>query len=173
LDVALGLVDLAAMHPLLLWDSLVTAAAAVLGEAAAGPPYRFTLAVQDVPGFGSAELCLHLDPKGIRPDHVSRLRRTYEPSRLVELAAIVIAGAGLSFAGRHEIRDLAVRGSAADYLVDDARRHLEIAGRSRRVDMAAAWQQKCERLKAHQVSSVYVCVAEFESPAGRLAFLSG
>ncbi len=170
MDVTLRLVDLAAMHPRLLWETIITAAAAVLGEGANPPPYVFTLTVQDVPGFGSGELRLLADPAGVTTDRVTRIRRTYEPSRLVELAAIAVTGAGLHQAGGHEIRDLAVRGSAADYLVDALEHHLEIAGRSRRSDLEAAWEQKWQRLTDLHKGGFYVCVSEFQTHTGRLAF---
>jgi hypothetical protein len=170
MDVALPLVDLAAMHPLLLWDTLIPATAAVFADTHAGPPGAFALTVTDVPGFGSGELRRLVDPSGVSEDRSRRVRRTYEPSRLIELAAITIAAAGLHCTGGHEILDVAVRGSAADYLVDEARHHLEIAGRSRRLDFAAAWQHKWQRLAGRGGSGCYVCVAEFETPAGRLAF---
>jgi hypothetical protein len=89
------------------------------------------------------------------------------------LAAIAIAGLGLYYGGRHEIRDVALRGSAADYLVDDANHFLEVAGRSRRSDLAIAWQQRWHRLSDQPNRGFYLCVAEFETPAGRLAFYSG
>ena len=101
---------------------------------------------------------------------MAQVRRTYEPSRLVELAAIAIAGLGLHHAGGHEIVDVAVRGSAADYLVDQAQQHLEIAGRSRRSDFDTAWRQKWQRLTDLWGSGFYLSVAEFEGRTGRLAF---
>lgn len=169
-DVTVRLVDLSGMHPRLLWDTLITAAAAVLAGTQAPPPFKFALAIHNVPGFGDGELRLLLDPVGVPDERLDRVRRTYEPSRLIELAAIAIAGIGLHQAGGHEILDLAVRGSAADYLVDESRHHLEIAGRTRRSDMETAWQQKWQRLEEVQEGGCYVCVVEFESPAGRLAF---
>jgi hypothetical protein len=171
MDVALRLVDLATMHPRLLWETIVTAAAAVLSEKGNAEPYPFALTVQNVPGFGDGELRMAIDPVGVSLDWVARVRRTYEPSRLVELAAIAVCGLGLYQAGGHEIRDVAARGSGADYLMDEANHHLEIAGRSRRVDLAAAWDQKCQRLSAHGGNGYYVFVAEWETPAGRLAFV--
>ena len=170
MDVTVRLVDLSGMHPRLLWDTIITAAAAILAETQDSPPFRFPLAIQDVPGFADGELRLLLDPVGVPEERLVRVRRTYEPSRLIELAAIAIAGIGLHHAGGHEILDLAVRGSAADYLVDESRHHLEIAGRSRRSDFETAWQQKWRRLEEVQEGGCYVCVVEFESPAGRLAF---
>jgi len=55
-------------------------------------------------------------------------------------------------------------------MMDESRHHLEIAGRSRRGDFEVAWQQKWRRLEETQEGGCYVCVVEFESPAGRLAF---
>jgi hypothetical protein len=92
MDIAVHLLDLTAMHPRLLWADIVAATVAVLSETHPHSPFPFVLIVQDLPGFGSAELQLAIDPFGIAPDHVNRLRRTYPSSRLVELAAIAIAG---------------------------------------------------------------------------------
>jgi hypothetical protein len=49
---------------------------------------------------------------------------------------------------------------------------LEIAGRSRGRDLDVAWQQKQQRLTDRSGPGFYVCVAEFESPAARLAFVT-
>src|SRR5689334_15629719 len=124
MDVTVRLVDLAGMHPRLLWDTIIYAAAAILGGIQPRSPFRFPLTIQDVPGFGDGELNLLLDPADVPDDRLIRVRRTYEPSRLIELAAIAVAGIGLHHAGGHEILDVAVRGSAADYLVDESRHHL-------------------------------------------------
>jgi hypothetical protein len=169
-DVTIRLLDLSAMHPRLLWDTIITAAAAVLAGAQTSPPFQFSLEVRNVPGFGDGELRLRLDSVDVPEEWLLRVRRTYEPSRLIELTAIAIAGIGLHIAGGHEILDVAVRGSAADYLVDEAHHRLEIAGRSRRSDMETAWQQKWRRLEEAQEGGCYVCVVEFETPSGRLAF---
>jgi hypothetical protein len=88
----------------------------------------------------------------------------------VELAAIAIAGLALFAAGGHQIRDIALRGSSADYLVDAESYLLEVAGRSRRSDLDAAWQTRWRRLSDRLGSGFFVCVAEFESPSARLAF---
>ncbi len=170
MPIPLCLVDLPQMHPRLLWGEIFAAAVAVLSTISSQPPFPFTLELQDVPGFGSDRIDLALDPAGVATEHVVRLRRTYEPSRLVELAAIAIAGLGLYHGGGHEIRDIAVRGSAADYLVDEANHRLEIAGRSRRGDFGVAWQQRWQRLADRLGGGFYVCVVEFETPAGKLAF---
>jgi hypothetical protein len=69
--------------------------------------------------------------------------------------------------------DVAVRGSGADSLVDAGRYLLEIAGRSRRSDFEAAWQQRLQRLRERATSSFSLCVLELETPAGRLLFRGG
>jgi hypothetical protein len=71
--------------------------------------------------------------------------------------------------GGHEIRDVALRGTGADYLIDEANHLLEISGRSRRGDFTVAWQRRWDRLQG-QDGGIYLCVAEFETPSGRLAF---
>jgi hypothetical protein len=55
-------------------------------------------------------------------------------------------------------------------LVDDESHLLEIAGRSRRSDLESAWRQKWQRLSDTVGAGFYICVAEFETPAGRLTF---
>jgi len=66
--------------------------------------------------------------------------------------------------------DVSVRGSGADYLVDAGHYLLEIAGRSRRSDFQAAWQQRLERLQERTTGGFYLCVVELETPTGRLFF---
>ncbi len=171
MDVRLRLRNLPEMHSHLLWDTIIPATAAVLGETGATAPYSVGLTIQDVPGFGSGKMRLLLDPGRLSPDRLAKLKRTYEPSRMVEMAAIAVAGLALHHTGGHEIVDLALRGSRADYLVDEGRLLLEIAGRSRHVDFEAAWQQKEQRL-AKRGGGFYVCVTEFETPAARLAFFA-
>jgi hypothetical protein len=170
MEVACRLVDLSEMHPGLLWDSIVLAAAAILQERFDSVPYRLSLDVRNVPSFGTNELILNIYPNGIDVGRITRFRRTYEASRQVELAAIAIAGLGLHFAGSHEIRDVAIRGSAADYLVGGEHRRLEIAGRTRRADFWTSWQQKWTRMTDQVGSDFFVCVVEFETSTGRLEF---
>jgi hypothetical protein len=172
MDVTVRLLDLLEMHPNLLWDTIIPATATVLGDVGVAPPHPLALTVEAVPGFGSQELRLLIDPVGARPQAIAQVRRTYEPSRLIEMAAIAVAAIGLHRAGGHQILDVARRGSGADYLVDETHNHLEVAGRSRRRDLEAAWQQKQQRLAEGPGRGFYVCVAEFESPAARLAFLA-
>jgi hypothetical protein len=170
MDIAVRLVELTTMHPRLLWDDIIAATVAVLSAIRTPSPFPFTLTVQDLPGFGSEQFQFALDPTGVAVDHVRRLQHTYEASRLVELAAIAIAGLGLYYGGGHEMRDVALRGSGADYLVDETHHLLEVAGRSRRSDVGVAWQQRWQRLSGRRRGGFYVCVAEFETASGRLAF---
>jgi hypothetical protein len=92
--------------------------------------------------------------------------------RQVELASVAIAGLALHYAGNHEIRDIAFRGTAADYLVGEEGYLLEVAHIWRRTDFAAAWGQKWDRLSEQFGSGFFLCVVEFETPAGRLWFNS-
>jgi hypothetical protein len=163
------LIELSAMHPRLLWDDIVASAAVVLGRAAK-TLVRFQLELRDVPGFGSERVTLAIHAGSVAAVDLARVQRTYEPARLVELAAIAMAGLSLYHGGGHEIMDVAVRGSAADYLVDESRHRLEIAGRSRRSDFESAWQEKWQRLASRTTGGFFVFVAEFETPVGRLGF---
>jgi hypothetical protein len=172
MELTVRLLDLPEMHPNLLWDTIIPAAVTVLSDVGTVPPHPIPLGVEGVPGFGSRELRLLIDPAGVPPEVIAKVSRTYEPSRMIELAAIAVAAIGLHGAGRHQILDVARRGSGADYLVDETSHHLEIAGRSRRRDLDAAWQQKRQRLADNSGRGFYVCVAEFESPSARLAFLA-
>ena len=170
MDISVRLIELTIMHPRLLWEDIMAATVATLSRTGVQSPFPFELAVEDLPGFGNAQLRLLIDPAGVTSEQVSQLQRTYEPSRLVELAAIAVVGLGLYYGGGHEIMDIALRGSGADYLVDESDLLLEVAGRSRRSDFEVAWQQRWQRLTERLGSGFYVCVAEFETPAGRLAF---
>ena len=171
MDVSTRLVNLSSMHPQLLWETIITATAAVLADCPGQPAFLVNLIVENVPGFGSDTCRLLIDPGGVSPNHIARVRRTYEPSRLVELAAIAVTALALHHAGGHKILDVAVRGSAADYLVDQAGHQLEIAGRSRQRDLETAWRQKWERLVERGGTGFYLCVTEFETATGRLAFI--
>jgi hypothetical protein len=170
MDISVRLIDLTIMHPRLLWEDIIAAMVVILSQTGGQSTFPFELTVEDLPGFGSAQLRLAIDSVEVASEHMSRLQRTYEPSRLVELAAIAVVGLGLYHGGGHEIRDVALRGSGADYLVDESNHLLEVAGRSRRSDFGVAWQQRWQRLTDRIGSGFYVCVAEFETPAGRLAF---
>jgi hypothetical protein len=58
-------------------------------------PFEVDLDLIDVPGFGSERIRLFIDRTGIPSEHVSRVRRTYEAPRCIELAAIALAALGL------------------------------------------------------------------------------
>ena len=164
------IVDLSVMHPRLLWAEIGAAAVAVLSNQHTATHFNFDLSIQGCAGFDDDLLRLTVDASGIAENHVERMRRTFEPHRLVELAAIAITGLALYDTGRHEIRDVALRGSGADYIVDEANDVLEIAGRSRKADFSAAWQQKWQRLSDRAQGGFYLCIVEFESLSGRLWF---
>jgi hypothetical protein len=150
------------MHPELEWQEIVAATVAALEDRGLEAPFQ-------MPGFGTGELRLLIDRTGLAADRVARMRRTYELPHRIELAAIALAGLALYHGGGHEIIDVAVRGSGADYLVDSAHL-LEIAGRSRRADFSVAWQERVDRLKDRATGGFYLCVVELQSPAGRLMF---
>jgi hypothetical protein len=170
--VAIQLVELPGLHSRLYWEPIIVASAAVFSRAAgAEPSHNFSLSVEGVYGFGTEIIEIEIGTEDVRPDDVDRLRRTLEPSRQVELAAIAIAGIGLHLAGGHQMVDLAAHGSGADYLVDASRIPLEIAGRSRRRDLDQAWEQKEQRLIERRESGVYICVCEFATMTGRLSYL--
>jgi hypothetical protein len=87
------------MHPHLLWEDIMEATVAILSHTGVQSPFPFELTVEDLPGFGSAQIRLTIDPVGVASGHVSRLQRTYESSRLFELAALAIVGRGLYHGG--------------------------------------------------------------------------
>ncbi len=169
-EVPCRLQDLPNLHPRLLWETIGLAAAAVLAGVGGQPPCPIVLHAENIPGFGGGELMLAIDPGPFGDDSILRLRRTFDLARQVELAAIAVAGLALAYTGGYEICDVALRGSAADYLVGDHRSRLEIAGRSRRADLESAWQQKWSRLSQVHDQPCYVFVAEFETLTGRLGF---
>jgi hypothetical protein len=142
MDIEVRLSDLPFMHPRLLWDDIVAAAAAVLDKSASCSPCPFHFETIDLSHFDDGSATFLIDSRDVSTDHVSRIRRTYEPHRIIELAAIAIAGVALFQVGAHEIRDVALRGTGADYLVDESNHILEIAGRSRKNDLLPAWQKR-------------------------------
>ena len=170
MPVAVRLIDLPRMHPLLLWEPIIPATCLVFRQRGIEPPFGFRLSVEAVPEFGTEDLEMEIDPGGVSRELIERFERTFEASRHVEFAGIAVAALGLHAAGGHELIDVAAHGSAADYLVDSARHHLEIAGRSRRRDLDAAWEQKQPRLLERSDRGCYLCVSEFQTFTGRLAF---
>lgn len=170
MTVSTSLVSLAEMHPQLEWQEITASAVAAFEEGGLEAPFQVQFEMIDVPGFENESLQLLIDRTGIPADLVARVRRTYEPSRRIELAAIALAALGLYHGGSHEIVDVAVRGSGADYLVDAAHHLLEISGRSRRADFEVAWQQRLQRLTERATGGFYLCVVELQTPGGRLMF---
>ena len=169
MDAVVRLTDLWRFHPRLEWDAIIVSAATVLlADESERTEIRF--AIDSVPGFDDELIRLQLDFSGISADQIEKVRRTFEKPRLVEFAAIAIAGIGLYLAGGHEIWDVALRGSSADYLVDETETLLEVSGRSRKSDFQAAWDERWNRLKARSHQGFFVCVAEFESNTAKLAF---
>lgn len=166
----LRLVDLPDRHPGLLWDDVAAAAVAVFQDRGFTTPFPLAITVENVPGYGSGTLDLEIVEQGISGVRVEKLRRTIEGHRLVELAAIAAAGLAVFAAGGHVIRDVALRGSSADYLVGAEDYLLEVAGRSRRRDLPSAWDDRWNRLADRLEFGFFVCVVEFETPSGRLAF---
>lgn len=163
--------ELSVMHPRLLWDDIGAALVAVLDERRLGRGLtRIELTTVDLPSYGGEQLTIALEMGHFEARRVSAVRRTYEAPRLIELAAIAVAAIGLYYAGGHEIRDVALRGSAADYLVDESNHLLEVAGRSRQNDFEMTWQRKWQRLSDEAGGSFYLCVVEFEKGTGKLAF---
>jgi len=170
MKVSVELADLSLAHPHRLWRDIRLAAISVMVADGRKSPFHFDLSVQEVPGFDDDALQMTIEPGKFREADLARVRRTYEASRLIEFAAVAIDGLGLYHAGSHQIQGVALRGTGADYLVDEEQYPIEIAGRSKRSDLEAAWRQKWRRLSASIGQDFYVCVAEFETPSGRLAY---
>lgn len=161
--------DLPDMHPCLLWNDILAAAVAVLEKQTPGTSHAVFLQLEEIPAYGSGDVNLEIVATGVTREEVAKVRRTYESHRLVELAAIGVAGLALFCSGGHQIRDVSLRGTSADYLVDDVRYLLEVAGRSRKRDFQVAWNERWRRL-ADSSTGFYVSVTEFETPATRLGF---
>lgn len=166
----LQLTDLSTMHPALVWDEIIAATVATLALQGDRDRIVFRFEIEDVPRFGSESTDVEILLPRLAKRRLLQLRRTYERHRLVELAAIAIAGLTLMYAGGHEIRDIAMRGTAADYLVDAEGQLLEIAGRTRRTHRDGAWDSRWDRLSARWGRGFCVCVVEFETPTARLAY---
>jgi hypothetical protein len=169
MEVEVQILDLHALHTRLVWDEIIAAAVLVLGEHST-PPFRFDLEVMDVPNFDDDFIRLTIKADRIKPADLTKRRRTFEHSHLVELAAIALGGFAVYHAAGHEIIEVATRGSGADYLVGDAQHLFEITGRSRREDFESAWQARWQRLQQTADRNFYLFAADFETPKGRRAF---
>lgn len=168
MDSVLSVNDLGAFHPNLRWDEIAIAPAAIVGKKPEGL-IVVQFSFENMPAFGTANATIGIDISDVSPANIERMQRTYELARLVELAAIAVAGIGIYYGGGHEIMDISARGSAADYLVDTTLDRLEIAGRSRRRDVQSAWQTRWDRLSARD-GGFYVCLVEFETLSARFAY---
>lgn len=173
MEITTSLAELPAIHPNLVWPHLIVACASVLDLSASEPSRTLEVALEGIASFDDETLTLRIQPAGIDADELLRLSRTFDASRRIEMAAIVVAALILFHVAHLEIRDIAVRGSRADYLVGEQGYLLEIGGRSRRQDLAAAWREKWRGLLEREVGGFFLSLTEFESPAGRFAFQSG
>jgi hypothetical protein len=157
LEIAIRLSDLPSMHPRLLWDEIMTAFVATSIDAGGGSPFSFFLETINLPNYGDRFLQLSIDLEGVADNYVVRVKRTYEPSRLVELAAIAIAGLALFQAGNHEIRDIALRGTGADYLVDETNQFWKSLGDRGKVTLASLGSRERIGLAKSQLAAlIYV-----------------
>jgi len=150
-----------------MWEHISAATAIVWGDIAQWRPIE--LHVEDIPGLGSAEVLLSVLPETAPESTLMKMRKTLDSGRLVEYAAIGLAGLALHYMGAHEIMDVTGRGSGADYLVGSDRHLLEVAGRSRKRDLPAAWNERLVRL-SNGTRPFYLFVVEFETPSARFLF---
>ncbi len=169
MEITTSLGELATVHPNLLWPQLTAACVAVLGPAE-GAGHRLEIGLEGIPTFDDGRITLVIQTSGVDPTHTRAITRTFEPSRLVEMAAIVLAGLAVFHVAHLEIRDVALRGSRADYLVGERGYLMEVGGRSRRQDLAAAWREKWGGLIEREGGGFFLSLTEFETPAGRFAF---
>jgi len=161
------------MHARLQWDDIIPATAAVLSKGNELPRATLTCETLDLPLFAGSILQITIDWSDIAKTAIDRIQRTYDSARLVELSGIALAGLTIYHAGGHEIRDIAYRGSSADYLVDDTFNRLEVAARSRKGDMETAWRQREQRLRESGSEYFYLFVCELETMTARLGYLQG
>src|SRR5690242_7920183 len=102
MEIATALADLADMHPELEWTDIAACTTAVLEDCGLEAPFQVHLDLVEVPGHGSEPLDLLIDRSEIPAQLVTRVRRTYEPPRRIELAAIALAALALYHGGGHE-----------------------------------------------------------------------
>jgi len=163
--------DLPQMHPRLVWREIAGAAAVVLGRLKRRSIVSVPTVFENFAGLTEEAVPLRVEITGSSKQFLLRLLATYERMHLVEMAGIALAGVALYHVGGMEIRDVAIYGSGADYLVGDALTLLEVAGRSRRQDARKAWKAKMIRLRKRAASGFLLFVADFETPTARCAFL--
>jgi hypothetical protein len=89
-----------------------------------------------LPTFDDWRVNFLIRPSDTDVSEAQSISRTFDPSRLIEMAAIVVAGLAAFHVAHLEIRDVALRGSRADYIVGEQGYLLEVGGRSRKQDLA-------------------------------------
>jgi hypothetical protein len=157
--------DLFRRHPELRWNEAAIALAAVASRRNVFSEIVFSIEIaRGASDLTSIDLTVELTK--VSSSAVAAAKRTYDTSRLVEMAAVAIAGLTAYYGLGSELVEVSRRGSGADYLVSDGRL-LEVAGRSRRRDLDSAWRSKIARLVSLGVGPFAVCVAEFEGLTAR------
>src|SRR5262245_16670377 len=73
-----ALLELPRMHPLLLWQPIIPTTCLDFLQRGIELPFRFLLAVEDVPGFGTDVLELLIDATGVSTPEIERCQRTFE-----------------------------------------------------------------------------------------------
>jgi len=172
IKVSTSLAELTRLHRRLAWDPMIAAAVAVLQSKSVNNSAVVRFQVENVQSFDDSELIFEIDLSGVSRRDVTKLKRTHEPARLVEMAAIAIRALAVYHVGGHEIHRVAVSGSGADYVLDRGRFLLEICGRSRRADIEQAWKDRKKRLEESTKRGWYLVAIEFESLTGRITFAS-
>jgi hypothetical protein len=170
MEVACRLSDLVDHHPRLSWaDIVASAAATICGQL--GGLVHLRLDCYDIPTVPDRELFLDIECDASHPASIERIRRTYDEARLVEFAAIAVAGLVVYHGLGEQIMDVAIRGYGADYLIGDDRVPMEVAGRSRKRDLESAWSAKVARSARYAKNEFFVCIVEFESMTGKFGLV--
>lgn len=170
MKVSANLTDLPKLHSRLHWSSIIAATVAVLKPLSTENSVDIRIEVENCPTYDDSELSIEIDLSKSPKGEVAKVKRTHEPARLVEMAAIAIGALVVYHIGRHTIYRAAISGSRADYLLDQGKFLLEISGRSRKSDFEPAWKGRRNRLRAWADRGWYLFVVEFETLSGRIAF---
>ena len=84
--------ELPQMHPNLLWEDIIAAAASVVPIPQREETCEFSVHVDSSISGLCGELSLLVQTRGVSARAISRVGQTYERARLVELSAIAVAG---------------------------------------------------------------------------------
>jgi hypothetical protein len=106
MEVEVQLTDLHRLHEQLDWYEFIAAAAIVLGDRSL-PPFWFDVEVIGLPTFDGDGMQLKIYTGRLNRNRLAKRRRTFEPSRLVEHAAIALAGLALYHCEKREKMTLA------------------------------------------------------------------